>query len=133
MSLDFQRKNPIKQAEENLKERYKQHQLLAPARVQDHYNKENLEIQHQHDLEIFKKQKRLTIGIAIFTVLCSFMGILLGILMERLWLSKTPVSQLQKYQDKTSIKAAPVNQTIDTKPSASGVSSSKNVSSKPPP
>jgi hypothetical protein len=58
--MDFQRKNQIKQLEKNLKERYKQQRELAPTRVQDHYNKENLQIQHQLNVEIFDKQAELT-------------------------------------------------------------------------
>ena len=48
--MDIQRENQIKQHKENLEKQYEQRQRLAPVRVQDKYNKENLETQHKYNL-----------------------------------------------------------------------------------
>ncbi len=54
--MDKQRENQLEQHKENLERQYEQQQRLAQVRVQDAYNKENLETQHKHNLEIFEKQ-----------------------------------------------------------------------------
>jgi len=48
--MDLQRKNQIKQHDESLHKRLQRQEQLAPVRVQNEYNKENLETQHKHNL-----------------------------------------------------------------------------------
>jgi hypothetical protein len=76
--MNFQQENQAKQAKEAVDERYKQQKLLAPVRLQNEYNKENLKIQHGFNLEIFKKQKTLTITITIITAACSIIAGIVG-------------------------------------------------------
>jgi hypothetical protein len=58
--MNFQQKNQMKQHKESLENQYKQQQLLSPVRLQNEYNKQNLETQHKRNLEIFEKQAELT-------------------------------------------------------------------------
>jgi hypothetical protein len=140
-------------------DKYKQRQALSEKhqqmkipveliKIQDRYNKHNIELQCKFNLEIFekqaeltreihKKQSRLTIFLAVLTVLCSFIGIILGIYIERSWQHKTLELQSQKsitqYQDKVSTKGVPVHSQKDTKTMGQGESSLTNIPSKKSP
>jgi len=159
MSLDKQRENKIKQHKANLEKRYQLQRELAPTKMQNQFDKENLEIQHKYDLEIFEMQAELTREInekqskltktsmwivAVATFLASVMGAIVGAYLQRNW-SQLP-QQTRPTQSTTatqvqSISALPdhsekeIRTTI--KQPAQGVSSSnnsaKNVSPKSPP
>jgi uncharacterized protein YdhG (YjbR/CyaY superfamily) len=93
MSLDKQRENQIKQQEEATRKKQEMRDLLAPVRVQNTYNKENLETQHKYNLEIFEKQanltremqhkqsiltKRSTVITAVCSIIASIIGAIVG-------------------------------------------------------
>lgn len=147
--MPSQQENQMKQHKESLERQYEQQQRLAPVRVQDTYNKENLETQHKYNLEIFEKQAALTREIqekqskltktsmwviASATFLAAIIAAILGIYLERNWLQSPPQPPLK--QSKTTIQKqnASAIPSLDekeiikaTKPSAQGESSSKNL------
>jgi len=57
--MNIQQENQVKQHKEN-QEKYEQQQRLIPVKLQNAYNKQNLETQHKRNLEIFEKQAELT-------------------------------------------------------------------------
>lgn len=151
--MDIQRKNQLKQHEEALENQYKQQQLLMPVRLQDAYNKENLEAQHKHNLEIFEKQAELTREMqdkqtkllknlswrtVIAALLAVIIGAVLGMYLERSGLKQPPqpppkqaITTTEK-QNTSALPSPGEKETIKaTKPSAQGESSSKNVSKSP--
>ena len=139
--MDIQRKNQIKHAQESLQKKLKMEEQLAPVRVQNTYNKENLKTQHEYNLEIFNKQKKLTITIAIISTICSLItgtvGVLLGYYLSTIQQppkseiqQKISITQPQNISDNQKVQAHPET---NTKSSGKEVSSSKNVSSEKSP
>ena len=138
--MDIQQKNQMKHHKENLEKQYEQQQRLAPVRVQDKYNKENLETQHKYNLEIFKKQKHLSITIAIITAVCSFITGIVGVFIGY-YLNTTPKQNQVETQSKISItqpqntasgqKVQDKSHPINTKQSVQEESSSKGSLKKP--
>ena len=147
--MPSQQENQAKQHKESLERQYEQQQRLAPVRVQDTYNKENIEIQHKYNLEIFEKQAALTCEIqkeqakllkklswrtVITTILAVIIGALFGLYLERSGLrqpSQSPPKQAITTTEKQNIQALPSpgeKETIKaTKSSVQGESSSKNL------
>jgi hypothetical protein len=152
MSLGKQRENQIKQHKETLEKQYEQQQRLAPVRVQDAYNKENIEIQHKYNLEIFEKQaelaremqkeqakllKKLSWRTVMATILAVIIGALFGLYLERSGLRQPlqpPPKQAITSTEKQNTSALPSQgekETVQaTKSSEQEATSSKNVSPK---
>ncbi|MFZ2396694.1 MAG: hypothetical protein WAW09_10470 [Smithella sp.] len=107
MNGDLQRKNQLKQHEESLKKQQEYNNRLAPVKVQDKYNKENLEIQHKYNLEIFEKQaaltreinakqSKLTKVLIISTVLAAILGSAIGALLPNFIKNIWPQNEQKK-------------------------------------
>jgi cell division protein FtsN len=151
--MDFQRENQLKQHKQNLEKQHEQQQRLAPVRVQDTYNKENIEIQHKYNLEIFEKQaaltremqkeqakllKKLSWRTVIATILAVIVGALFGLYLERSGLKQplqSPPKQAITTIEKQNASAFPSLHEKEaikaTKPSAQEESSSKGSLKKP--
>jgi len=137
--MNFQQENQAKQEKEAQDNKYKQQQLLAPIRLQNEYNKENLKLQHGFNLEIFEKQSSLTKRIAIITASCTIIASIIGAIIGALfvfWLNtpqqqNQPKTQTQINQDISSTKEGlMLDRQTKTKQSAQG-ESSKNSLKKP--
>jgi hypothetical protein len=107
MNGDLQRKNQLKQHEESLKKQQEYNNRLAPVKVQDKYNKENLETQHKYNLEIFEKQaaltreinakqSKLTKVLIISTVLAAILGSAIGALLPNFIKNIWPQNEQKK-------------------------------------
>jgi hypothetical protein len=154
--MDKQRENQLKQHKENLERQYEQQQRLAPVRVQDAYNKENLETQHKHNLEIFekqaeltremqKKQRNLTITLIIITALATIAASILSPLFTTYLsgmkqhtakaetIQRKPETSTQTNPPQYAKPQAVVRPEPKTKPLEQEVISSKDVSSKKTP
>jgi hypothetical protein len=150
--MDIQRENQIKQHKESLQKQLKYQELLAPVRVQDKFNKENLETQHKYNLEIFEKQadltreinakqSKLTKVLIISTILAAILGSAIGALLPNFIKSIWPQNEQQKKQVIESSLHQQKNVTVQSHPdqktkiqlSEQWESSSKNVSSKKSP
>lgn len=159
--MDIQRENQTKQHKENLERQHEQQQRLAPVRLQDAYNKENLDTQHKYNLEIFEKQAALTrdiqekqarlakismLVVASSTFLAAVIAVILGIYLERNWLKKPlqssreqPIITTEKQKtlvvptpgEKETTKATQSFAPAESSPKKSKPSS-ENVSSKTP-
>lgn len=148
--MDFQRENQIKQHKENLERQYEQQQRLAPVRVQDKYNKENLETQYKYNLEIFEKQaaltreinakqSKLTKVLIISTILAAILGSAIGALLPNFIKNIWPQNEQQKkqaiesslHQQKSAVVQSRPDQKTKTEPSAQEESLSKNSLKKP--
>jgi len=124
-----------------LSEKHKQLEIpVELIKIQDGYNKANLELQHNFNLCIFKKQKSLTILIAIITALCSFITGVVGVFIGY-YLNTTPKQTQTETQSKISItqpqntvsiqKVQEQSHATKTKQSAQGEASSKDLLKKP--
>ena len=148
--MPSQQENQMKQHKESLEKQYEQQQRLAPVRVQDKYNKENLETQHKYNLEIFEKQaaltreinakqSKLTKVLIISTVLAAILGSAIGALLPNFIKNIWPQNEQQKkqviesslHQQKSVVVQSRPDQKTKTEPSAQEESSSKGSLKKP--
>ncbi|MFZ3103720.1 MAG: hypothetical protein WA096_03300 [Smithella sp.] len=134
MNGDLQRKNQLKQHEESLKKQQEYNNRLAPVKVQDKYNKENLETQHKYNLEIFEKQaaltreinakqSKLTKVLIISTVLAAILGSAIGALLpnfiKNIWPQneqKKQVVESSLHQQKSAVVQSRPDQKTKTEP-----------------
>jgi hypothetical protein len=148
--MPSQQENRIKQEKEKLERQYEHEQRLAPVRVQDKYNKENLETQHKYNLEIFEKQaaltreinakqSKLTKVLIISTILAAILGSAIGVLLPNFIKNIWPLSEQQKkqviesslHQQKSVVVQSRPDQKTKTEQSEQEESSSKNSLQRP--
>lgn len=148
--MNIQQENQRKQREEALQGQLKMQELLAPVRVQNEYNKQNLETQHKYNLEIFEKQaelareinakqSKLTKVLIICTILAAIIGSAIGVLLPNFIKSILPQNEQQNqlikesslHQQKSVVVQSRPDQKIKTQQSAQEESSSKGSLKKP--
>lgn len=125
---NFQIENQLKQRKESLEKKVKREELLTPVHLQNAYNKENLETQHKYNLEIFEKQKSLTLWASAITSICTIIAAVIGALIgyylassQQITKTETPlekqelqgqlssVNQKEYSKKTTSSSIAPIN------------------------
>jgi len=125
------------QQREALAEKQKERELpVELLKMQNHFNKQNIEKQHEFNLDIFKKQKKLTITITIITATCSIAAGIVGAIFGY-FLNCNQQKMKQEMKTQTSItqpqditsnqKVLEHSRQTKTKSSAQGESSSNTL------